>query len=139
MKAAFEDLPELENDSFAFKTAPVELLGSGARTAFESESAPPPIDMAHGTTTLAFKYKGGVIVAVDSRATMGSYIGSQSVKKIIEITPRLLGTMAGGAADCSYWERYLGMRCRLHELRNKELISVASASKLLSNITYSYK
>lgn len=61
------------------------------------------------------------------------------MRKIIEITPRLLGTMAGGAADCQYWERYLGMRCRLHELRNKEPISVAAASKLLSNITYGYK
>ena len=30
---------------------------------------------AHGTTTLAFKFKHGVIVAVDSRATAGSYIG----------------------------------------------------------------
>ena len=38
--------------------------------------------------------------------------GSQSVKKVIEINPFLLGTMAGGAADCMYWERYLGMRCR---------------------------
>ena len=28
----------------------------------------------HGTTTLGFKFKGGVIVAVDSRASMGSYI-----------------------------------------------------------------
>lgn len=95
--------------------------------------------MAHGTTTLAFVFKGGVIVAVDSRATMGSYIGSQHVKKIIEINPQLLGTMAGGAADCSYWERELGRQCRLYELRNKEKISVAAASKLLANITYSYK
>ena len=29
----------------------------------------------HGTTTLAFKFKHGVIIAVDSRATAGSYIG----------------------------------------------------------------
>lgn len=29
---------------------------------------------AHGTTTLAFIFKEGVIVAVDSRASMGSYI-----------------------------------------------------------------
>lgn len=33
------------------------------------------IHFAHGTTTLAFKFQGGVIVAVDSRATAGSYIG----------------------------------------------------------------
>ena len=59
----------------------------------------------HGTTTLGFKYQGGVLLAVDSRATGGMYIGSGSVKKIIEINKFLLGTMAGGAADCTYWER----------------------------------
>ncbi|OAJ44989.1 proteasome subunit beta type-5, variant [Batrachochytrium dendrobatidis JEL423] len=70
---------------------------------------------------------------------MGSYIGSQTVKKVIEINPYLLGTMAGGAADCSFWERELGRRARLYELRNKERISVAAASKLLSNMVYGYK
>merc|ERR1712154_726516 len=33
----------------------------------------------HGTTTLGFKYQGGVVIAVDSRASMGSYIGSGTV------------------------------------------------------------
>ena len=37
---------------------------------------------------------------------------SQTVKKVIEINPYLLGTMAGGAADCSYWERQLAFECR---------------------------
>ena len=97
------------------------------------------VKMVHGTTTLAFKYKGGVVVAVDSRASAGAYIASQTVKKVIEINPFLLGTMAGGAADCSYWERYLGMRCRMFELDQKKRISVAAASKILSNITHSYK
>ncbi|KAI0054005.1 N-terminal nucleophile aminohydrolase [Auriscalpium vulgare] len=97
------------------------------------------IKIQHGTTTLAFRYKGGVIVAVDSRATAGSYIASGTVKKVIEINPYLLGTMAGGAADCQYWETYLGIQCRLHELRNKERISVSAASKYLSNLVYSYK
>ncbi|CAN7992351.1 unnamed protein product [Ixodes hexagonus] len=92
-----------------------------------------------GTTTLCFKYKGGVIVAVDSRATGGEYIGSQSVKKIIVINKYLLGTMAGGAADCVYWQRVLSERCRIYELRNRERISVAAASKLLANILYNYK
>ncbi|KAG6860591.1 Proteasome subunit beta type-5 [Termitomyces sp. Mi166 len=115
------------------------------------------IKIQHGTTTLAFRFQGGVIVAVDSRATAGSYIASGTVKKVIEINPYLLGTMAGGAgpsfpcltieilsnygptADCQYWETYLGMHCRLHELRNRERISVSAASKYLSNLVYSYK
>ncbi|KAH9326749.1 hypothetical protein KI387_006927, partial [Taxus chinensis] len=65
---------------------------------------------AKGTTTLAFIFKEGIIVAADSRASMGGYISSQSVKKIIEINPYLLGTMAGGAADCQFWHRNLGIK-----------------------------
>lgn len=97
------------------------------------------IEFAHGTTTLAFKFQHGVIVAVDSRATAGSWIASQTVKKVIEINPYLLGTMAGGAADCAFWERQLAYECRVYELRNRERISVAAASKLLSNMVYYYK
>jgi len=97
------------------------------------------INFLHGTTTLAFKYNGGVIIAVDSRATGGMYIFSGNVKKIIPINRYLMGTMAGGAADCMYWERVLSKQCRLYELRNKQRISVAAASKLLSNICFQYK
>merc|ERR1712196_563974 len=47
--------------------------------------------------------------------------------------------MAGGAADCSFWERNLAMQCRLHELREGKRISVAAASKLLGNIVFQYR
>ncbi|ORZ31284.1 nucleophile aminohydrolase [Catenaria anguillulae PL171] len=112
---------------------------SGAEPSTGAAGDGPRVKMVHGTTTLAFKYQGGVVIAVDSRASAGAYIASQSVKKVIEINPYLLGTMAGGAADCQYWQRELGRRCRLYELRNKERISVAAASKLLANMVYSYK
>eukprot|EP01025_Chloroclados_australasicus_P038895 TRINITY_DN40159_c0_g1_i2.p1 TRINITY_DN40159_c0_g1~~TRINITY_DN40159_c0_g1_i2.p1 ORF type:complete len:273 (-),score=16.06 TRINITY_DN40159_c0_g1_i2:269-1087(-) len=97
------------------------------------------IQPAHGTTTLGFVFQGGVIIAVDSRATQGSYIASQTVKKVIEINPYLIGTMAGGAADCQFWERNLGRQCRLYELRNGKRITVRAASKLLANTVYQYK
>ncbi|BGP69034.1 Proteasome subunit beta type-5 [Rhodotorula toruloides] len=97
------------------------------------------IKINHGTTTLAFIFQGGIVVAVASRASAGSSIFSTTVKKVIEINPYLLGTLAGGAADCQYWETYLGIQCRLHELRNHQRISVAAASKYLANLVYSYK
>lgn len=93
---------------------PVERPASFLRDAFANSAEKDRIRFAHGTTTLAFSFKGGIIVAVDSRASMGQYIGSGTVKKIIEINPYLLGTMAGGAADCSFWERDLGRRCKLY-------------------------
>ena len=60
-------------------------------------------------------FKGGVLIAVDSRASQGSYIASQTVYKVIEINPFLLGTMAGGAADCQFWERNLGVQASVSE------------------------
>lgn len=97
------------------------------------------IEMAHGTTTLAFKFQHGVIVAVDSRASAGNYIATLKVNKVIEINPYLLGTMSGCAADCQYWERLLAKECRLYYLRNGERISVSAASKLLSNMMCQYR
>ena len=46
---------------------------------------PKPINMlqSHGTTTLAFIYKNSVIVTVDSMASIGSYVGSRNVKKVL--------------------------------------------------------
>ncbi|KAH0796081.1 20S proteasome subunit beta 5 [Histomonas meleagridis] len=61
----------------------------------------------HGTTCLSFIYDGGIVVAVDSRATGGSFIFSGTVMKILDIAPNMVGTMAGGAADCQYWLRNL--------------------------------
>ena len=126
-----------------------ELYGPGSKGSVK-------INFNRGTTTLGFKFAGGVIIAVDSRASAGQYIGtyaifllhlyfnfvliaSQTVKKVIEINPYLLGTMAGGAADCSFWQRVLSQQCRLYELRNRERISVAAASKILANMVYQYR
>jgi 20S proteasome subunit beta 5 len=71
-----------------------------------------------GTTTLGFVFQHGVLIAVDARATMGHFISSNAVKKVIEINDYLLGTMAGGAADCFYWEMQLAKLCRLYELKH---------------------
>lgn len=129
-----------EADSMTEKKLPIsrELSNPFSPEKFQHPSNP-AIKYSHGTTTLGFVFQHGIVIAVDSRASMGSYIGSNSVKKVIEINEFLLGTMAGGAADCSFWERRLTLMCRLHELRNGERISVAAASKLLSNIFWNYR
>ncbi|OEH76531.1 proteasome subunit beta type [Cyclospora cayetanensis] len=85
-----------------------------------------------GTTTLGFAYQGGIVIAVDSRASMGTFISSQTVCKVLEISDVILGTMAGGAADCSYWERYLSKLCRLFELRNQVCWNIEKDSSFTS-------
>ncbi|KAL3811487.1 hypothetical protein ACHAXA_010739 [Cyclostephanos tholiformis] len=118
---------------------PAHFCRNNFASACGNSDANQTVKFAKGTTTLAFKFDGGIIVSVDSRSTMGAYIASGTVKKVIEINPFLLGTMAGGAADCSFWERNLGMQCRLYELRNKKRITVAAASRLLANTMSSYR
>eukprot|EP00536_Pseudo-nitzschia_multiseries_P002240 jgi/Psemu1/183219/e_gw1.30.174.1 len=125
------DIPNVSNPAWYCRNNFASVCGRGD----EGQD----VKFMKGTTTLAFKFQGGVIVSVDSRSTMGAYISSGTVKKVIEINPFLLGTMAGGAADCSFWERNLGMECRLYQLRNGRRISVASASKLLANVMRSYR
>merc|ERR1719251_408608 len=123
----------------AFAMAPVDNPKTFCEDIKKSGAAPGLMDFKHGTTTLGFVFKHGIIIAVDSRASMGTFIGSPTGKKVIEINDFLLGTMAGGAADCSFWERHLARTCRMYELRNKTRISVAAASKLLANIFFSYR
>jgi len=96
-------------------------------------------DFKKGTTTLGFVYKKGVIIAVDCRATMGSFISSNQVRKVIEINGYLLGTMAGGAADCMFWERRLAVWAKIYELRHGEKVPVSAASQCLANMVSQYK
>ncbi|EDV37153.1 uncharacterized protein Dana_GF13303 [Drosophila ananassae] len=97
------------------------------------------MDFAHGTTTLGFKFQGGVILCADSRATSGQYIGSQTMKKIVELNDYMLGTLAGGAADCVYWDRVLAKECRLHQLRYRKRMTVDTAARIICNISNEYK
>mmetsp|Transcript_12016 Transcript_12016/g.18133 ORF Transcript_12016/g.18133 Transcript_12016/m.18133 type:complete len:292 (-) Transcript_12016:169-1044(-) len=138
---SFISLPAVRPNSFELPPVanPAEFCQRNFASACGGSDSAQEVKFAKGTTTLAFKFNDGIIVSVDSRSTMGAYIASQTVKKVIEINPFLLGTMAGGAADCSFWERDLGMKCRLYELRNKKRISVAAASKLLANTMNSYR
>jgi 20S proteasome subunit beta 5 len=126
-------LPDLDLPTTSFPLPAVRDIDTFEREVVEM------VKPCHGTTTLGFIFQHGVIIAVDSRATMGSYISSQTVKKVIEINKFLLGTMAGGAADCQFWQRNLGMQCRLYELNNGKRITVRAASKLLSNTMFSYR
>lgn len=84
------------------------------------------IDFDHGTTTVGFVYQGGIILCVDSRATSGKLIGSQSIHKVVQVNQYIMGTTAGGAADCTYWDRAL--------TRSADCTSSAIRSDFQSNL-----
>jgi len=68
----FRPIPLAHFSFFLLLLKPVDFL----RPFTEANSTNPvKIRIEHGTTTLAFKFSKGILVAVDSRATGGSYIG----------------------------------------------------------------
>lgn len=67
---------------------------------------------------------------------MGELNSSESVKKVIEINDYMLGTMAGGAADCLYWEMKLAQVLKTYELEYNEKMTISGASRLFSRFMY---
>ncbi|KHN76925.1 Proteasome subunit beta type-5-A [Toxocara canis] len=147
LMAECRDLVEPAASTYSFIEPPFGISAKEfVETHFGKHSAAKNLQFRKGTTTLAFIYepktehdKGGIIVAVDSRASAGEYISSKSVMKILDIGDRMVATMAGGAADCQFWTRVVAKYCTLYELREKSEITVAAASKYFSNVLYGYR
>jgi len=46
----------------------------------------PPVQFEHGTTTISFVFQGGIVAAVDSRASIGNFVGSKTVQKVLPVS-----------------------------------------------------
>lgn len=93
----------------------------------------------HGTTTLAFINGDSVIICVDSKASMGAYVGSRDVKKVFPVTDHMVATMAGGAADCAYWIRRLNKVVKVIEFESAMKLKVKSVAKLFTSTLKEYR
>jgi len=90
-----------------------------------------------GTTTVAAVCVDGVILATDTRATMGSYVASKHAKKVYKITDQLAMTIAGGVAVAQRIVDVLKVNAKLFELEKERPMPVATAARLVSNILFS--
>merc|ERR1719322_566778 len=135
----FEE-PKFLGRPFNLEKAPVDNPGDFVKDLKNNGNPASKVaDFDRGTTTLAFRYQGGAIIAVDSRASQGTFESSDEVFKIIPMNERIVGTMAGGAADCLFYLKKLAMNVKLYELKYGENINIAGASSLLINEIYSQK
>ena len=100
---------------------------------------PPDRLQMHGTTTLSFIWNDSVIVAVDSRASIGSYVGSRTTKKIFPVSSHIVATMAGGAADCAHWIRRVTRQSRVYEFQYATLLPVVSIARQLALALREYR
>jgi proteasome beta subunit len=87
-----------------------------------------------GTTTLGIVCKEGVVIATETRATMGTLIAHKETKKLYKIDEHLALATAGLVGDLQVLARYLNAEANLYRLKRDVKMPVESAATLMSNI-----
>ena len=91
-----------------------------------------------GTTTVGIVCKDAIILASESKSTMGYLVGSKDAKKVFQIDDNMAITTAGGAGDTLTLVRIMKAEIALYKnLRNATSISVKGTITLLANILQS--
>ncbi|MEM2093636.1 MAG: archaeal proteasome endopeptidase complex subunit beta [Candidatus Bathyarchaeia archaeon] len=90
-----------------------------------------------GTTTIGLVCKDGVILASDTRVTMGFYVAHKHGKKIYKIDDHLAMTIAGTVADAQRTVDILTANAQLYRLNMGRPIPINSAARLAANILFS--
>ncbi len=93
-----------------------------------------------GTVTMGIICKDGIVLGADRRVSYSGGSGvvyfADKMKKILEISDRIITTVAGGASDAKKTVEILRAEIRLKELRTREKPSVQEVASLLANMTY---
>ncbi len=92
-----------------------------------------------GTTTLALKYKKGVVLGADTRVTAGYLIAHKKGRKIHQIRPYLAVTIAGVVADAQVLIEQVRNHINLYENLYGRQLSVKAAANYLSLLMYSHR
>jgi proteasome beta subunit len=90
-----------------------------------------------GTTTIGVVCKDGVILASDTRVTMGFYVAHKHGKKIYKIDDHLGITIAGTYADAQRIVDILIANAQLYKMNMGRPLPVNSAARLVANLLFS--
>lgn len=90
-----------------------------------------------GTTTIGLVCRNGVVLASDTRVTMGSYVAHKHGKKIYQIDDHLAMTISGSVADAQRTVDILKVNAQLYKLNMDRPIPVSSAARLIANLLFS--
>jgi proteasome beta subunit len=90
-----------------------------------------------GTTTIGVVCKDGVILASDTRVTMGYYVAHKHGKKVYQIDDHLAMTIAGSVADAQRAVDILITNAKLYRIELGRPLPISSAARILSNLLFS--
>ena len=86
-----------------------------------------------GTTTIGIRYKDGVVLATDQRATMGNIIAHSNVQKLYQLSDNLGMTIAGVVGDAQLMVRYMQSEIALYEMKKGAPMTVNAAATFVAN------
>ena len=90
-----------------------------------------------GTTTVGIVCKDGVILASDTRVTMGHYVAHKFGKKVYKIDDHLGMTIAGTVADAQRVVDILTANAKLYKIKINRPMPVSAAARLVANLLFS--
>ena len=90
----------------------------------------------HGTTTIALKFKEGVVVATDNRASAGYMVASPRAKKLHQLNDKTVMTIAGLVSDAQYLVKILKAEIQIYELAREREMQTSKVGNLLASIMY---
>jgi len=90
-----------------------------------------------GTTTIGIVCQDGIVLATDTRVTMGYFIAHRHGKKVYPLDTHMAMTIAGGVADAQNVVEILQANARLFALNNNRPMPVSAIARLAANILFS--
>lgn len=90
-----------------------------------------------GTTTIGVVCKDGVILASDTRVTMGFYVAHKAGKKVYKIDDHIGMTIAGTVADAQKVVDILTANAQLYKINLNRPMPISAAARLVANLLFS--
>ncbi|KAJ2082905.1 Proteasome subunit beta type-1 [Coemansia sp. RSA 988] len=92
-----------------------------------------------GTTIMAVKFDGGVVIGADSRTSTGTYIANRVTDKLTKVHDRIYCCRSGSAADTQAIADIVKYYLDLYTAQHDESPTVKIAASLFQEICYQNK
>ncbi|TMW61086.1 hypothetical protein Poli38472_014547 [Pythium oligandrum] len=98
-----------------------------------------PGEVDAGTSIIAVKFDGGVVLGADSRTSMGTYIANRVSDKLTPLHDRIYCCRSGSAADTQALSDYVRHFLASHAMDLGRLPKVHTAGNLFRSLCYNNK
>ena len=112
------------------RVAPHDLPGAG----LERQTGAAPFEITHGTTVVAIRYAGGVVMAGDRRATAGYTIASRRIEKVFPADDLSGVAIAGAAGPAVEMVRLFQVQLEHYEKIEGEQLSLEGKANQLAQL-----